>query len=288
MLDVAFHRALIEAALVGTAAGLLGVQVVLRRLAFFTMAMTHATFPGVVVAAVAGVSLYIGGAATALIAALAVAGLSRRHDTGTATAVALAAGFAAGVALLSAQQGFAKDLTAYLVGSVLTVTRQDLAVAAGVTAVVAAVLAAGGRVLTFTAFDRDGARAAGLPVAAVDAAVLLLVAAVVVTAVPAAGTILTVALVVSPAGTARLWTDRIGPMTAVAVAVAVGGATGGLLLSRAWDVAAGGAVSLTVAACFGVSLLAAPPLRSWACRLQPQGACSVSRTATPSANPPSS
>jgi ABC-type Mn2+/Zn2+ transport system permease subunit len=259
-LDITFNRALIEAVLLGLASGLLGVQVVLRRLSFFTMAMTHATFPGVVVAAVVGVNLYLGGAAAGVLAALAVAGLSRRrgHDPSTATAVALAAGFALGVALLSAQNGFTKDLTAYLVGSVLTVTRQDLAVAAVVTAVVGAALLLAGKELTYTAFDRDGARAAGYRTAVIDFGVLLLIEAVVVTAVPAVGTILTLALIVAPAGAARLWTDRIGTMTLLAVTIAVSSAICGLLLSRSWDVAAGGAISLTAAAVFAVSMLIAP------------------------------
>ncbi|HTJ39364.1 MAG TPA: metal ABC transporter permease [Dactylosporangium sp.] len=248
----------LEAVLVGTVCGLIGVQVVLRRQAFFTMAMTHATFPGVVIAAVTGVNLYLGGAAAGVLAAVAVIALARRrgHDSSTATAVALAAGFALGVALMSAQNGFTKDLTAYLTGSILTVAPSDLWVAAGVTAAVALVLAVLHKELLFTAFDPDGARAAGYRTGALDLLVLVLIEAVVATAVPAAGTILTLALVVAPAGAARLWTGRLGTMTALATAIAVGSATGGLYLSRAFDVAAGGAISLLAAACFVVSALA--------------------------------
>ncbi|GAA3212176.1 metal ABC transporter permease [Dactylosporangium siamense] len=259
-LDVAFNRALIEAVLIGVATGMLGVQVVLRRLAFFTMSMTHATFPGVVIAAVVGIDLYLGGATAGILAALAVVALSRRrgHDPSTATAVALAAGFALGVVLLSAQRGFTKDLTAYLVGSILTVTTEDLAVAAAVTTVVAAALSLGHRALLFTAFDRDGARAAGYRTTAIDLGLLLLISAVVVTAVPAVGTILTLALVVAPAGAARLWTDRIATMTAIAVSVAVASTIGGLLLSRSWDVAAGAAISLIATGCFAASMLVGP------------------------------
>lgn len=258
--DVAFNRALIEAILVGTVCGLIGVHVVLRRQAFFTMAMTHATFPGVVIAAVTGLNLYLGGAGAGVLAALAVTALSRRrgHDTSTATAVALAAGFAFGIALLSAQNGFTKDLTAYLTGSILTVSEQDLVVAAAVTAAVALVLAAAHKELLYTAFDGDGACAAGYRTGALDLLVLVLIEAVVATAVPAVGTILTLALVVAPAGAARLWTDRIATMTTFAVTVAVGSAVGGLYLSRAFDVAAGGAISLLAAACFAVSAIAAP------------------------------
>ncbi|WP_433041806.1 metal ABC transporter permease [Dactylosporangium sp. CS-033363] len=257
MLDIAFNRALIEAVLVGTVCGLIGVHVVLRRQAFFTMAMTHATFPGVVIAAVTGLNLYLGGFAAGVLAALAVTALSRRrgHDSSTATAVALAAGFALGAALMAAQDGFTRDLTAYLTGSILTVGTQDLVVAAAVTAAVALVLAVLHKELLFTAFDPGGARAAGYRTGAIDLLVLVLIEAVVATAVPAVGTILTLALVVAPAGAARLWTDRLAPMTALAVALAVGSAAGGLYLSRAFDVAAGGAISLLAALAFVVSML---------------------------------
>jgi ABC-type Mn2+/Zn2+ transport system permease subunit len=253
-----FEHAVLEAVLVSCAAALVGVQVVLRRLAFFTMAMTHATFPGVVLAAILGFSVYLGGALIGLLAALAVVGLTRRrgHDPSAATAVALAFGFALGVALLSAQNGFTKDLSAYLVGSILTVSTGDLLVAAGVLVGVALVLVLTHRQLVFAAFDPVGARAAGYPVAALDLLMLLLIEAVVLTALPVVGTILALALVVAPAAAARLWTDRLSTMTAVAVVIGVGSALGGLWLSRTYDVAAGGAISLLASAVFVASLVA--------------------------------
>ena len=57
--DDALHRATAEVILVGALAGLIGVQVVLRRLSFFTMALTHATFPGVVAASIIGVNIFV-------------------------------------------------------------------------------------------------------------------------------------------------------------------------------------------------------------------------------------
>lgn len=79
-----------------------------------------------------------------------------------------------------------------------------------------------------------------------------------VTAVPAVGTILALALIVAPAGAARLWTDRIAPMIVLSVGLSVACALGGLQLSRMFDVAAGGAVSLLAATVFTLSVLAAP------------------------------
>lgn len=258
--DSYLHRAIVEVILVGALAGVVGVHVVLRRLAFFTMAMTHATFPGVVAAAVLGIDIYLGGAAAGVLVALAVVAAARRRgqDTTTATGVVLAGGFALGVALMSTQDGFTRDLTAYLVGSVLTVGVGDLAVTAVVGIAVVGLLALLHKELVFAAFDPGGVRAAGYPGTALDLVVLLAVEAVVVTAVPAVGTILAVALVVAPAAAARLWTDRLGATFALAAGIGIAAGLGGLAISEYLRVAAGGAISLLAAAAFLLSWLIAP------------------------------
>ena len=114
--------------LVGALCGLVGVHVVLRRLSFFTMAMTHATFPGVVLAALVGVDLLLGSGLFGVLVVLGVSWLSTRprSDSAAAVGVVLSAGFALGVALLSAQSGSSRDLSAYLVGSIVTVQPSDL------------------------------------------------------------------------------------------------------------------------------------------------------------------
>jgi manganese/iron transport system permease protein len=254
------RRALLEVVLVGALAGLVGVHVVLRRLAFFTQAMTHATFPGVVLAALLGVNLLAGTGLFGVLAVLAVAWLWSRPgaDETSVIGVVLSAGFALGVALLSAQAGFSKDLSGYLVGSVLTVDRADILVTAGVLAVVVVVLAAVGKELILGAFDRGALVALGYPAGLLDVVLLLLVEATIVAAVPAVGTILSVALIVAPAATARLWTDRLGPMTAVAVGLGVFSGAAGLTISQLQNVAAGAAIALVACGCFALSWLLAP------------------------------
>jgi ABC-type Mn2+/Zn2+ transport system permease subunit len=250
------RRALIEVVLVGALCGAVGVHVVLRRLSFFTMSMTHATFPGIVLAALLGVNLLLGTGAFGVLLVLAVAGLWARRGTeqSSVVGVVLSGGFALGVVLLSAQSGFTKDLSAYLVGSILTVTGTDLLVTAVVTGVVLLALVALGKELLLGAFDRGALVSMGYPALVLDVVLLLIVEATVVIAVPAVGTILSVALIVAPAATARLWCDRIGPMTVVAIGVGIGSGVVGLSLSQLVDVAAGAAIVLTACAVFAVSL----------------------------------
>ena len=143
----------------------------------------------------------------------------RSLDSSTATGVVLAGGFALGVVLISSQPGFSKDLTAFLVGSILTVTTTDLVTTAIAGLVVLAVLAAFHKELVLGAFDRDGLTAMGYPVLVLDLVLLVAIELTVVTTIPAVGTILSVALIVAPAATARLWTDRVGPSMAIAAGV---------------------------------------------------------------------
>ena len=159
---------------------------------------------------------------------------------------------------LSAQSGFSRDLSGYLVGSILTVQPGDLVKTAVVLVVVTAVLVAVGKELVLGAFDRAGLVALGYPALRLDLLLLLLVELTVVTAVPAVGTIQAVALVVAPAAAARVWCDRIGPMTAVAVGIGTASGAIGVLVSELAAVAAGAAIVLVACAFFVGSVLLAP------------------------------
>jgi len=257
------RRALIEALLVGALCGLVGVHVVLRRLSFFTMAMTHATFPGVVLAALVGVDLLLGSGLFGVLVVLGVSWLTTRprSDPAAAVGVVLSAGFALGVALLSAQAGFTRDLSAYLVGSIVTVQTSDLVKTALVLAAVALTLVLVGKELVFGAFDRGGMVAAGYPAGRLDLLLLLVVELTVVTSVPAVGTIQAVALIVAPAAAARLWCDRIGPTTVLAVLLGMASGVVGLAVSQAYEVAAGAAIVLAACGFFVLSVVVAPAVR---------------------------
>lgn len=255
--DDAVHRATAEVILVGALAGVVGVHVVLRRLSFFTMALTHAIFPGVVAATLIGVNIYAGGIVAGAVVAVGVALLSRRpgQNAAAATGVMVSGGFALGVALVATQDGFGRELSSFLVGSILTVSASDLVTTAVVLALVCAVLALCARPLLFGGFDPAGARAAGYRTGAWDLVLLLTVEVVVVTVVPAVGTILALALIVAPAAAARLWSSRLGVVTALAVCFGVTGGLAGLWASAAWNVAAGASVTLAVTAILVVSTL---------------------------------
>lgn len=253
-----FRRAMLEAICVGLVAGVVGVHVILRRLPFFVTAMSHATFPGVVLASTLGVSLFVGGTAFGfvVVAAVLVFGAGRVLDNTAVIGVVLAGSFALGMMILSTRASSSKDLSEFLVGSVLTVTNADIVTTIGVGVAVLGLLAVLHKELVLGAFDREAAGALGYRTVVLDGIVLAAITVTLVSAIPAVGTLLAVALLTLPALTARLWTDRLGTtMVLAAVFGAVSGAIG-LCASAVWSVAAGGAIALTTGALFAASLAA--------------------------------
>jgi ABC-type Mn2+/Zn2+ transport system permease subunit len=118
---------------------------------------------------------------------------------------------------------------------------------------VAAILTACARPLLYTGFDRTGAQAAGFSTGGWDIVLLLTIELVVVTIVPAVGTILALALIVAPAAAARLWSARLSVITALAVGFGILSGLGGLYASSRWNVAAGASIALTTTALLAVS-----------------------------------
>jgi ABC-type Mn2+/Zn2+ transport system permease subunit len=249
------QRAIAEMTLLGLAAGALGCWVVLYELSYAAESLAHSIFPGLVIAAIAGVPLLLGAAPAIVLAALAIAVASRlpgvSRDAGVAVVVTTM--FGLGV-LLALSPDSPPGVATLLFGDILGPTDADLAAAAGLVAVVAVALPLlHGRLLA-TGFDRGSARALGLSPGRVEAALLVLLAAAIVVAVQGLGNLLVVAVFVGPAATARNLCDRTLPMVAVAAATAVLAGVGGLYLSYYAGTAGGASVALAIVAFYLASL----------------------------------
>ena len=253
-------RALVEVLLLGVVGGVVGVHVLLRRLAFLSEALQHTVFPGIAIAFVTGQSLLVGALAAALLTIVLLVLLARRPrvDPDAALAVLIAGAFALGVVLVSHRPGFQHDLTSLLFGRILAVDTRQLIETAIVTVVCVIVVAALHKELVLLAFDPAGASALGYRTGWLDLALNIVVALVVVAAVRALGTVLVVAFLVTPAAAARLVCRSVGSMMAVAVAVALVCGWVGLAISYEASVhhgvrlASGATVVLTLTAGFAL------------------------------------
>jgi ABC-type Mn2+/Zn2+ transport system permease subunit len=254
------QRALLEVLLLAAVGGTLGCWVVLGGLSYGAESLAHGMFPGLVLAALAGVPLLLGGAAGILVAALAVALAARvgqnRIARDDAIAVAVTTLFGAG-ALLALSPEVPVGIQGLLFGDVLGTSRADLLAGGALVALVLVALLLGHQRLLAVGFDRDGARALGVAPVAVDALLLVLLALAVLVAVQGLGNLLVVAVLVAPAAGARLLARRLVPMMALAVLLGALAGIGGLYLSYYARIAAGASIAGLLVATWLLARLAA-------------------------------
>src|SRR6266496_3694476 len=152
------QRALLAVLVLGVLAGAVGVFVVLRRLAFVGDALTHTVFPGVVIAFLIGQSVFLGALTAALLSALLLTALTstRRVTQDAGLAILLTSFFAVGVVLVSREQSYTSDLSAFLFGRILAVDWAVLIQTLAVSSIVLTTLVALRKELLLRAFDPDG------------------------------------------------------------------------------------------------------------------------------------
>jgi manganese/iron transport system permease protein len=252
--------AILAGALVGAVTAVVGVFVVLRGLGFLGDAVSHAAFPGVVAAFLLGASVTLGALVAAIGTAVLVGWVARRGGVraDTAIGVIFAGMFALGVLLLGTVRGYAGDLMSFLFGNVLSVSPTDLLVVGALGGLVLLAVLALRKELVFASFDPLGARAAGLPLWALEELLLVLLAVTIAVAIQVVGIILVVAMLITPAAAARQLVERLAPMIALSVGISVGSALVGLFLSYYYYWASGATIVLVLTAVFLLALVLAP------------------------------
>jgi manganese/iron transport system permease protein len=250
------QRAALEIALLAPLAGLLGAQIVLRRLAFFTHGVGAAAFPGLVIAGPAGIppalaALGVGGAFAA-----AVERLGRRGSTAndTATALLLVAALAVGIVLASDVFESGAGVDQLLFGSLLAIGTEELLFTFGALTLVIVLTAIFRRTWIACGFGSEDGDSLGLPSAAGDLALLGAVAVAAIAAIDAVGALLVAAVLVTPAATARLLAGSVAALEAGAAALALAEGLGGLLLAYHLDVPPGAAIAVLSGALFAITV----------------------------------
>jgi manganese/iron transport system permease protein len=266
MIDLAapyIQRALLEMLLLAVPAGLLGSWIVLRRLAFFTHAVGTVSFPALVVASAWGIAPQLAALAAALGFGVAQERLerTRRLPSDAATGLLLVGALAAGVVLASDVYESGSEVDTLLFGSLIGLSARDVWLTALV-AVGAVALDRGLRRHWLAAgFEADSARALGLRPVLADRLLLTGIAASAVVALDAVGALLVTVVLVVPAATVRLVTDRLGTLQAGAIALAAVEGVAAVWLADALNVGAGPALAVLGGAVFAL-VAAATALRT--------------------------
>jgi zinc transport system permease protein len=253
------QRALAAGVIVGLVCAVLSVYVVLKRMAFIGQGISHAAFGGVAL----GLLLFQSAtrpdrwislitAAFCLAVAFAIGITTRRGPISADSAIGIffAASMALGVLFVALRKRYTAEVFAYLFGSVLSVTQDDVVAIAILAGVVLLAVAAFYKELLFYSFDERMAGVSGLPVGALHYLLLALLALTIVVAVKVVGIVLMSAFLVIPGATARLVTGEFRRMMGLSVVIGVGSAVAGLALSNAWDVPPGATIVLIQFAVF--------------------------------------
>ena len=257
MLDDFLIRAALAGVGVALAAGPLGSFVVWRRMAYFGDATAHAAILGVALALATDLPIGVGTlivalAMAAIVSTLAARGWAMDTTLGVLAHSALALGLVA-VSLIPAVR---VDLSAYLFGDILAVTRRDLMFIWGGAGLVLALLVWRWSALLTTTLSEDLAFASGLNPGRERLILTLALALTVAVALKVVGALLIAALLIIPAAAARSLARSPETMAALATAIGAGATIGGLALSLNLDTPAGPSIVAVAAAIFAILALA--------------------------------
>lgn len=253
------QTALITSILVGIMSGIIGSFIILRGMSLMGDAISHAVLPGVAFAYMLGINLLLGASAFGILAALliGVVTMKSKLKNDTAIGIVFSAFFALGFILISLAES-ANNLHHILFGNVLAVSDSDLITTAIVLSIVLLFVVTFYKELLVTSFDNTFAKAYGLKTQIMHYALMLVLTLVTVTALQTVGIILIVAMLITPAATAYLLTNRMSHMMIVAAIFSVISSIVGLYLSFTFNWASGPAIVLTAAIFFSFVFIFSP------------------------------
>lgn len=253
------QRALMAGILIACLCALFSVFVVLKRLSFIGVGISHSAFGGVALGFLLGINPTI----TAVIFSGAIAlliGLINRRGRlyeDTAIGIFFALTMALGIVFIGLSRRYNVDLFGYLFGNILAVTRGDLLLVVILAPTVFLLILSLFKELLFLSFDEEVAQVSGVAVSPVYYLFLLAMAITIVIAIKLIGIVLVSALLVFPAATARQFTNNYRGMVLYSVAVGVISTILGLFLSYQLDLASGATIVLFAGALFFISLFCA-------------------------------
>lgn len=257
MLDDFLMRAGLAGIGLALAAGPLGSFMVWRRMAYFGDATSHAAILGVALALATDLPIGLGTLVVALAMAATVATLAARGWAMDTTLGVLAhSALAFGLVAVSFVPDARVDLSAYLFGDILAVSRADLAFIWGGAAVVLALILWRWSALLTSTLSEDLAAASGLNPDRERLVLTIALAVTVAVALKIVGALLIAAMLIIPAATARALARSPEGMAVIAALIGAGAVLAGLAASLRFDTPAGPSIVVAAALAFSVSALA--------------------------------
>lgn len=251
------QNALAGILLVSIVSAIIGTYIVTRRMTFIAGGITHACFGGLGLGYFLGISPVAMAGVFAVGASLGVEWMSTkakiREDS--AISVVWALGMAIGTLFIFLTPGYVPELSSFLFGNILTITRTDLMAFAIYAAVLIAFFALRFRTVIACTFDRDFARTINLPVVAVNYIMTILVALCIVLTIRLIGIMLLMSMFTMPQLIAESYSRQFKGIMLISVAVSIVCSIIGLAAAFFIDVPVSATIVITLAVAFAASRL---------------------------------
>ncbi|KAF1296027.1 manganese ABC transporter substrate-binding protein [Enterococcus sp. JM4C] len=257
-----FHflqNAVITAVVIGIVSGTIGCFIILRGMSLMGDAISHAVLPGVALSYILGINFFIGAILFGLLASVLITFIKNNSviKGDTAIGITFSSFLALGVILIGVANS-STDLFHILFGNILAVQDVDKWITLAVSLIVLLVVALFFKELLITSFDPLMAKAIGMNVNFYHYLLMILLTLVAVTAMQSVGTILIVALLITPAATAYLYATSLKKMIIISSLLGAGASLIGLFIGYSFNIAAGSSIVLTSSAMFAISFLISP------------------------------
>lgn len=255
------QRSLIVAVLVGIICAVVGSYLMVRRMALLGDAISHSLLPGLAIAYVLGINIYIGAFVAGILSTGLIAWIHTRSPIkeDAAMGIVFSAFFAVGVTLITLVQKDTKiDLNHFLFGNILGVSPSEVRDTAIIAVLVLVSVFLFYKELLFHSFDALGAQATGLPVTWLNAGLMVLIALTVVASLKAVGVILVLALLITPSATAYLLVPRLHQVMGLGAAIGVVSSISGIYLSYYFNLPSGPAIVMIASGFFALAFLFSP------------------------------
>lgn len=266
--ELYFIRALVASSMVGLMCGILGCFIVLRNMSLIGDALSHAILPGVVIAFMivghSAIGFFSGAVLAGLVAALLITWIQHNVKTKNDAAIGIVftAMFALGVIGISriSRQGAGVhlDLKDFLFGNVLGVSDEDMYLTAAVTVYVILSVIVFFRYLFVTTFQPIIAQTMGISVKVIHYFLMLLLSFAVVASLQTVGVILVVAMLITPASTALLLSNRLNRVLIIAGLVGLFSAVIGIFISVLMNVPPGPAMAVVATLLYLIAVFFSP------------------------------
>lgn len=253
------QKALVTSIMVGIICGVIGSFIILRGMALMGDAIAHAVLPGVAISYMIGVNFFYGAVFTGILTAFGIGAIAQnsRIKSDSSIGIVFSAFFALGIILIT-RASSATDLTKILFGNVLAVRTSDMWLTLAIGSFVIFIVILFYKELLVSSFDETMAAAYGLKIRFIHYSIMFLLTLVTVASLQTVGVILVVSMLITPASTAYLLTNRLSVMILLASLFGALSAVVGLYFSFKYNMPSGPVIALSTTALFVLAFLFSP------------------------------